>query len=143
MNIMCKSNSNKPGTQLQPGQQVNKIGKYLYKHLDGAYKIEFSVNTCDVYVTLLYQLKYLNRIPGRGREYNGVHEMTLNLNITAYNNKSIRVNVTELTPEERTIGHQVYSPEIVFNLEEAKKVIFGKIVKQVSKLYEEEYDFIF
>lgn len=142
MKIFCKGNTNKNNNQgLSPAQQVNRVGKYLYKNLDGAFKIEFSPNMCDVYVTLLYQLPYLDRIPGKGREYNDVHEMTLNLNITTYQNK-LRVNVIEMTDEERTLGHDTYSPEKLINLSDAKDLIFNKVVKRVSKAYE-DYDFIF
>ena len=135
MKILCKNQ------QLQAGQQVNRVGKYLYNHLDGAYKIEKSPNTCDIYITLLYQIPRLQQIPGRGKEYNGVKEMTLNLNITTYQNK-LRVNIIEMTPEERTIGHDTYSPEKLIDLKQATELIFNKVVKRVSKAYE-EYDFIF
>lgn len=139
MKILCKSN--KPQPKLQAGQQVNRVGKYLYKNLDGAFKIEHSPNMIDVYVTLLYQLPKLQRIPGKGREYNDVHEMTLDINITTYQNK-LRVNVIEMTPEERTLGYDCYSPEKLDNLEDAKDMIFNRIVKKVSKAYQ-DYDFIF
>jgi len=141
MKIMCKTNNSNSQGQLQAGQQVNRVGKYLYKNLDGAFKIEFSPNTCDVYVTLLYQIPYLERIPGKGKEYNDVHEMTLNLNITTYQNK-VRVNVLETDENERTLGHNVYEPDRLKNLEEARALIFNNVVKKVSKAYE-EYDFIF
>lgn len=42
--------------QPQPSQSVNKLGKYLYKNLDGAFKLDISPNTADVYVTVLYQV---------------------------------------------------------------------------------------
>lgn len=127
--------------KLQGGQQVNRVGKYLYKKLDGAFKITFSPNMCDVYITLLYQIPYLQRIPGKGREYNDVHEMTLDLNITTYNN-ILRVNVIEMSPEERTLGHNTYSPEVLADLNIARHKIFENVVKKVSKAYE-DYDFIF
>lgn len=139
--ILCKSNNNNNNIKLQAGQQVNRIGKYLNKHLDGAYKIKMSPNMCDVYVTLFYQIPYLQRIPGKGREYNSVHEMTLDINITTYQNK-VRVNVIEMTPEERTLGYDCYSLERLQNLEEAKELIFNRIVKKVSKAYQ-DYDFVF
>lgn len=111
---------------------VNKIGKYLYKHLDGAFKFKTSANTCDVYFLLLYQE------PG----VCDVQEMHINLNITTYQNK-VRVNAIEVTPEERTLGYDCYSPELIqTDLEAAKKKIFDTVVKRVSKAYE-GYDFIF
>ena len=127
--------------KIPASQQVNKIGSYLYRNLDGAFKFKKSSNMYDVYVTLLYQIPYWDRIPGKGKAYNDVHEMTLNLNITTYQNK-IRVNVIELTPEERTLGYDLYSPEIAQDLENAKTIIFNKVVKRISKAYE-DYDILF
>lgn len=143
--ITCKSKSssgNKNNNNiLQAGQQVNRVGKYLYKHIDGAFKIEYSVNTCDVYMLVLYQIPRLNRIPGRGPEYNGMHEMTLNLNITTYQNK-LRVNMIEVSPNEKTLGHKVYAPEKLMNLQEAQHFILNDVIKYLQKEYA-EYDFLF
>ena len=126
---------------VKQGKLVNRIGKALYSYLDGAYKLDFSPNTCDVYITLLYQLPKLQRIPGKGREYNGVHEMTLDLNITTYSN-GIRVYVTELTPEERTICYFSLKESQIGNTQEVIEKIKNQVIRQVSKKYE-EYDFIF
>ena len=117
-------------------QLVNKIGKYLYNHIDGAFKYKKSSNMYDVYFTLLYQLKL-----EFGGEVNDVKEMTVNINITTYQNK-IRVNVIEMTPEERTIGYDLFTPDKLQNLEEAKDLIFNRVVKRVSKAYE-NYIFLF
>lgn len=85
---------------------------------------------CDVYITLLYAE------PGS----NDVQEMILDINITTYQNK-IRVNIIEVTPKERTIGFDLYTSEEMMNLQEASKKIYQKILKRVSKAYE-EYDFL-
>lgn len=123
------------------GQWVNKVGKYLYNNLDGAFKFKKSVNMYDVYITLLYQLKEEDRDPDKGNEYNDVHEMTLDLNVTTYQNK-LRINVIEDDKNERTIGHFVVSEEKLQDLESAKDLIYNKVIKQVSKAYE-GFDFIF
>lgn len=117
--------------KLSANQQVNRVGKYIYKNLDGAFKFKTSSNMCDVYITLLYE------VPGS----NDVKEMTLDLNITTYQNK-LRVNIIELTPQERTIGYDLYKPEDLMNLEEAKKTILQKVIKRISKAYE-GYNFLF
>lgn len=121
------------------GQLVNKIGKYIYKHLDGAYKFEKTPNVCDVYITVLYS------IPANiAKTYNidaELHEMTLNLNITTYQNK-IRVNIIEMTPEECTIGFDVFPPEKLQDLNDALDLIYEKVKKRISKRYE-DWDFIF
>lgn len=126
MKILC--------TKFQPkmaaSQQVNRVGQYLYKNLDGAYKLVKSSNVCDVYVTLLYQLK-----PEYGGKVNDVQEMTLDINITTYNNK-LRVNTIELTPEERTLGSDILKLEDVDDLQTAKSIIMWKVGNRVRKAYE-------
>ena len=121
--------------------KVNQIGKYLYKHLDGAFNYKKSSNTYDVYLMLLYQIPYLQQIPGKGKEYNDMHEMTLDINITTYQNK-IRINIIELTPDERNLGYDLYNPEVLENLDDAKELILKRIINKVSKAYS-EYDFLF
>ena len=136
MKIICKSES-----KLSANQQVNRVGKYLYKNIDGAFKYKTSSNTCDVYFTLLYQLPLDMQEPDKGKEYNDVHEITVDINITTYQNK-VRVNVIEMTPMQRTLGYDLYEPYVLENLENAKKRIFNKIIKRVSKAYS-DYDFLF
>lgn len=122
-------------------QKVKQVGKYLYNHIDGAFKYKSSSNMYDVYLTLLYQIPYWDRIPGKGSEYNDVHEMTININLTTYQNK-IRVDVIEMTPEQRTLGYDLFAPEKLKNLEEAMHFIYNKVKKRISKAYS-EYDFLF
>lgn len=131
------------GNQLQAGQQVNRVGKYLYKHLDGAYKIKNSPNTCDVYVTVLYQIppEFLKKYGIKGDEYEKVNEMTVNLSITTYQNK-VRINIIEVTPDEKTIGFDVYKPEQLENLQESAAMIFNKVCKRISKEFQ-DYEFLF
>ena len=133
----AKNNYTEP--VIPAGQLVNILGKYLYKHLDGAYKFEKGSNMCDVYVTVLFS------IPADiARKYKlkaGVNEMTLDLNITTYQNK-IRLNITEITPEECTIGFDTFPPEKLQNLNDALNLVYEKVKKRVSKRYE-DWDFIF
>lgn len=129
-----------PKSKVQPGQQVNKVGEYLYKNLDGAFKIQKSGNMCDVYFMILYEIPKLQRRFGHPEDRE-MHEMHINLNITTYQNK-IRVNVIEVSPEERTLGCYVFSPEVMQDLENAKRLIYNKVTKRVAKVYE-EYDFVF
>lgn len=126
--------------KIQPGQQVNKVGEYLYKHLDGAYKIQKTGNMCDVYFTMLYEIPKMQRRVGFPEDKK-LNELDINLNITTYQNK-IRVNVIEVTEDERTLGSYVFSPEVMEDLENAKRLIYNKVTKRVSKVYE-EYDFVF
>ena len=142
MKIYCKTHTKqKYQPNISTNLQVNKVGKYLYKNIDGAFKYETSSNTCDVYFTLLYQVPYWQRIPGKGTEYNDVHEMTIDINLTTYQNK-IRVNILEMTPDERTLGSFVLKPEQLYDLENTKQIIFDKVTSRVKVMYS-EYDFLF
>lgn len=138
MNITCKSLNN---TKIPATKQVVQIGKYLYKHLDGAFKIEQDGNNhCDVYFILLYEIPKLQRRVGHPEDKK-LNEMHIDLNITTYQNK-IRVNVIEVTEDERTLGSYTFSPEVMQNLNEAQNLILDKVIKRVSKVYE-DYDFVF
>lgn len=137
MKLYIKSANNQ---KLEAGQQVNRIGKYLYKHLDSAFKMEKSVNTCDVYFTLYYQIPYLQRRPGKG-ERNEVEEMVIDLSITTYQNK-VRVNILEVTPDERTLGFKAWKPELLQDLELSQTMILDEVKKKVEKAYQ-DFDFIY
>lgn len=127
-------------TDLKPtSQQINAIGKYLYKHLGGAQSLKISPNMCDVYFIILYQLPYDKQYLKNGREKNDVHEMLIDANITTYKNK-IRVNTIEITPEEKTLGFDLFDPAISQDLELARSLIYQRVVKRVSKAYK---DYIF
>lgn len=141
MNIECSKHAKNNYTQpvLPVGQLVNKLGSYLYRHLDGAYKFDKGANMCDVYITVLFSIP-ANIAKTYGLEA-GVNEMTLDLNIATYQNK-IRVNITELTPEECTIGFDVFPPEKLVDLETALNLVYEKVKKRISKRYE-DWDFIF
>lgn len=140
MKIYCKSENFKPSVPIN--QQINRVGKYLYKNIDGAFKFKTGSNQCDVYFKLLYEVPYLERIPGKQKEgYNDLHEMIIDLNITTYQNR-LRVNILEVTPDERTIGSDVYKPELLENLNQAFVIIYDKLCKRIAKAYE-DYDFIF
>ena len=145
MKITCarktKSNSDSNNNVLPAGQQVNRIGKYLHKNIDSAFKIEFTPNMCDVYMFVLYQLPRLQQIPGKGPEYNGMKEMTINLNITTYQDK-LRINMLEVSPSEKTLGHKVYTSEKLMNLEQAQGMILQDMIHFLHKEYD-GYDFLF
>lgn len=139
MKIYCKSNKYQPN--IPSNLQVNKIGKYLYNNIDGAFKYSTSSNTCDVYFTLLYQIPYWNRIPGKGKEYNDIHEMTIDINLTTYQNK-IRLNILEMDPNERTLGSYAIPVKYWEDLNILKSYILDKVNKSVTKAYS-NYDFLF
>ena len=133
------SAANQP--KLQAGQQVNRVGKYLYKHLDSSQDIEYSPNTCDVYIGLLYQRKKMDQDWTKPDEYNDMHEMRINLSITTYQNK-IRVNIIEITPREKTIGYDLYQPDEFLDIQKACNKIYERVCKRLSKEFQ-DYEFIF
>lgn len=120
---------------LPASKQVKRIGQYLYKHIDGAYDFKSSSNNYNVYFLLLYELRKELREPGKDYP---VQEMKININVTTYQNK-VRINIIELTPQERTIGFDLYTPEKVQDLQKAYPVIMEKIYKRIYKAYENYY----
>lgn len=121
--------------KIQSSKLVNKVGRYLYKNIDGAFRMKSSSNTFDVYITLLYQLLPEFRSPRNSKEANDVQEMTLNLSITTYQNK-IRLNIIEVDPNERTLGYFLYPPELFDNMESA----FTKIKRDSNQTVKKKYD---
>ena len=121
--------------KLQASQIVNKVGRYLYKNIDGAFRMKSSSNTFDVYTTLLYQLLPEFQSPANDRKQNDVQEMTLNISITTYQNK-IRLNIIEVDPNERTLGFFLYPPELFDNMEAA----FAKIQRDFNRTVVKKYE---
>ena len=136
MKIECRSNQS-----LSANQQVNRLGSFLYKHIDGSFNYKKSSNMYDVYMTILYQLPVDKQDEAKGKEFNDLHEMTLDINITTYMNK-IRINIVEMTPEEKTIGYDLYEPEKLEDLVKASEIILKKIHKRISREFR-EYQFLF
>lgn len=123
-------------------QLVNQVGQWLYKHIDGAYKAVRRPNIYDIYMTVYYQLPRLQQVPGREAEgYNDMHEMKLNISLTTYQNK-IRVNIHEITPEEKTFSYMLIPPENLQRVEDAQKLIYDKVVQKIEKHYD-GYLFLF
>lgn len=121
-------------------QQVNSVGKYLYKHIDGAYSIKFTPNTCDVYIMIYYQ------VPGEliskyNLDEDELDEMSIDISITQYQGK-IRVNVLRMDELEATLGFMTFEPEKIGSLEAIKDHIYKEVCKKVAKAYE-DYDFVF
>lgn len=100
---------------------VNTLGVFLYQNIDGAYKLSKSSNTCDVYVKISYDDETLKT-------------MTIDINITTYQEK-IRVNTIEMTEYQKTIGHDVYRPEQLKDLNAVKTDIISKLTKRLNKNY--------
>lgn len=132
------------GAPQQPSasQMVNKLGYYIMRNLDGAFKIQKSSNMCDVYVTFLYALPYDGTHP-----QDEVEELTLDINITTYTGK-LRVNILEPSPREKTIMFMTFEPvkyyskTTGYDLKRLFEEIMKKMKRAVAKEYT-EFDFIF
>ena len=133
MIILASTNQTIPASQL-----VNKVGKYLYKHIDSAYKFNTCPNTYDVWFTIYYQYSQEWR---EVMDDDNLYEMNINLNITTYQNK-IRVNIIEVTPEEQTIGHDVYPSEKFTDIQKGCELVLNKFRRRMEKAFE-EYEFIY
>ena len=117
---------------LDLGQQVNRVGKYLYRHIDGAYKIKFSPVTCDIYFTMYYHIP---------QEKDTFKELNLDINITTYQ-KKLRINVTELDANEKTICQIILSPGQIEDLNQLYRDVYLKIQIAVAKEFS-EFDFVY
>lgn len=126
---------------ISANQVVNKVGKYLYRGIDGREKIKFTGNTCDVYITVYYQIPAFKQDPKDDPSVNDLHEMTVNINITTYQNK-IRVNVIAVTPQEQTLGYDLYHPDEVQNVAQACEKIYKKVCMRLAKAFK-DFDFLF
>lgn len=135
MKILCKSDSSR---NLQGGQYVNKVGRYLYDHIDGAFRFEKSPNMYDIWITVLYQAK-----PETidDRDDIEVHEMTVDINVTTYQDK-LRVNIINQDKYEKTIGTKTFSFEKLNDLEDLKLEILKFVQKKLEKEYK-DFEFYF
>ena len=133
--ILCGRNTTQP--KYQGGQAVNIIGKYLFKHIDGAYSFKKGANTYDVYFTILYQLKEDYRTD----KDHDMHEMNINISITTYSDK-LRMNIIEISPREKTLGFNTFSLSKYDDLQAGYELVMRSIQKRLQKEYE-DYDFIF
>lgn len=123
--------------KLQGGQVVNKLGKYLYNHIDSAYRINNSANMVDVYFTVYYQLKEELRT-----EFDeDMKVMSLYINLTTYSDK-IRMNIVEISPREKTLGFNTFSINKFEDLSSGYTLVMNTVKKRLSKEYQ-DYDFLF
>lgn len=133
--------------QLQ--QTVNSLGKYMFKHLDGAINYKKSSNVFDIWTLILYQIPFeiIDKYDLVEEKYKDVNEMIININITTYGSK-IRVNLIEETPENYTVGHRTFDTKD-FNPSNPKSY-FDKITNSVMQFLinslesrYQDYDFLF
>ena len=118
--------------KLDSGTWINKVGKYLNNKIDGAFKIKFGPMHCDIWMRMYYQ------IPHVADSLNEIHFL---IDITSYQNK-LRINITEDTKDEKTIGQIILTPNDLGDLETVRATVLNTIQKFIAKEYA-EYDFIY
>lgn len=131
---------------MQAGQKVNAIAKYINKHVDGAYKLTFNPGmTADVYITIYYDIpseaREVMKKYGAEPKQKGMESMDIDINITSYQNK-IRINVIRMDDNEKTLGHFVIKPEEIKDVYDVVEGIKQKVSSFIEKEYA-DYDFIF
>lgn len=114
------------------GTWINKVGKYLKQHIDGAYKIKFNAMNCEVWMRMYYQVP---------RDLSSFREIHFLIDITSYQNK-LRVNLIEDTAMEKTVGQVILKPEELTDLESVKAKILEKIQRFIAKEYA-DYEFVY
>ena len=122
-------------------QLVNKIGKYLYRNIDGRERIKFTGNTCDIYLNVYYQIPAELQDLSADPNVNDIQTMLVNINITTYQNK-VRVNTITVTPEARTLGFDLYMPEECQVTSTICQKIYSKVCNRIAKAFK-EFDFLF
>lgn len=137
MYIYCKSN-NKDISSV-----MNSCAKSIYKKLDGAYSFKKLNNSSEVRSTILYQIptdisdKY-NLIK---EERDKINVMDITIDFTNYSNK-LRVNVIEITPEEKTLGHKSFPASTFENIQQGIQLVYEYICNSIKKEFQ-DYEIIF
>lgn len=126
---------------IDPSTMVNKVGKYIYQHLEGGQRISYQANVCDITTLMYYMIKpevreqmrqYDEKLHGIGEE---IYEMKININITTYTN-CLRVNVIEITPDERTLGFFKLTQTDLMSLPNCKDKTMQFIKSRIEKYYD-------
>lgn len=140
MKILCSKQST--NNKFNLNQIVNSVGRYLYKHLDGAFDFKKSSNMFDVYMTVLYaiplDIRHKYDLPKSSED---VHEMTVNINLTTYQQK-IRMNLLVSDPYERTISFSTYSPDKLQDMQSASRILYDRVKAVLCREFK-DYDFLF
>lgn len=135
--------------QLTAEQEVNTLGKWLYKNLDGAFKQQKSSSKYDIWSVVLYSVPYeIRKKYNLDEDYSEVNEMVLNISLVAYRDRNnseipkIRINIIEENPDELTIGSKIYNLTRYNDYYEIRDNMMDYIRVRLENRYE-GYDFIF
>lgn len=119
------------------------VGKALYKRLDGAYSYKATSNTSEVKSTILYQIPVdvSNKYNLVQEEREQVNVMDVTISLTTYSNK-VRVNVIEMSPNEKTLGHKTFVSEKFSNVQDGVQEVLTFVAKCIRKEFD-GYDILF
>lgn len=116
-----------------PNQYINKLGKYLNKEIDGAYKMKFGPTYSEVYVMVYFQEW------GQPQTFD---EVSVKINITSYQDK-LRVNFIRDDEKEKTLGQVILkASDITTGMPYIKEKVDTALVKAMEKEFG-EYQFIY
>lgn len=120
--------------QMEVTKLVNTVGKSLYKRLDGSYSFKKGNGFSEVRSTILYQIpkEVSDRYNLVQEERDKVNAMDVMINITTYSNK-IRVEVIELSPEEKTIAFKTFKSEAFSNIQQGLSTVYSFITSSIEK----------
>lgn len=130
-------------TTQEANKVCNTVAKSIKKKLDGAYKFEKSSNICELWSTILYQIpkdvsdRYGLDRPTREK----VNVMDVLIHFTSYSGK-IRVEVTELQPNEKTIGFKLFKLNAFDDMQKGIKSVMDFIQKSIEKEFD-GYEILF
>lgn len=113
---------------------VNSVGKYLYRKLDGSYSFKKTSNTAEVKSTILYQIpkEVSDRYNLDKDVRDEVKVMDITIDVTTYADK-IRVNVIEVTPEEKTIGFKTFKSSIFQDMPTGLLNVYGFVTSSIER----------
>lgn len=135
--------------KLTPEQEVNTLGKWLYRNLDGAFKFKKSSSQYNIWFLVLYEVPLeIRERYDLDESYDDVNEMVINLSLVTYKNASnskkskIRVNLIEESPDELTVGSKIYNLDFFNDYYELRDNLVNYLIVRLNKHYE-GYDFIY
>lgn len=116
---------------------VNSVGKYLYGKLDGSYSFKKYSNSCEVKSTILYQIpkEVSDKYNLSKEEREQVNVMDVTVSITTYSNK-VRVEVIEVSPEEKTIDFKTFKSNWFENVQTGLKYVYSFVTSSIEKEFE-------
>lgn len=120
--------------QMEVTKLVNTVGKSLYKKLDGSYSFKKGNGFSEVKSTILYQIpkEVSDRYNLAQEEREKVNVMEVTISITTYSNK-LRVEVIELSPEEKTIAFKTFKSDMFNNIQQGISVVYDFITSSIEK----------